>query len=172
MKKHWLRNWPRIDIVSNAIYIALAYAAGLMVNMIHFWFSSVDTDDMDFSMAPSKRVYNHTLSTSSASTCSSPENNFDSVHLSFDDDSGSDNSFVGASTSVMSPITVSNPNSFFYDSRHSQTFSFLKPRYVAPPSPLAAGVHSASINNESKKNAFTGTNYTFTPVKDWYNFII
>eukprot|EP00794_Sanderia_malayensis_P010774 gene10774-11927_t len=133
----------------------------------------IETDDMDITITPSKRIFNHhTLSTSSASTCSSPDIHFDSsAHLSFDDDSGSDNSYPGTSapSSSMSPIAVSNPNSFFYDSKHSQAFSFLKPRYVAPPSPLAAGVHSASINqSESKKNTFAtnNPNYSFTPVKD------
>ncbi len=121
---------------------------------------------MDQVMTPIKRVCSHPLSTSSASSCSSPDINFDSVQLSFDDDSGSDQSFTSTSTAAISPLTVSNPASFFYDSKHSQTFSFLKPRYVAPPSPLAAGVHSASINNEQRKNTFVGSNYTFTPVND------
>eukprot|EP00112_Aurelia_sp_Birch-Aquarium-sp1_P006359 Seg1703.5 transcript_id=Seg1703.5/GoldUCD/mRNA.D3Y31 product="Protein FAM122A" protein_id=Seg1703.5/GoldUCD/D3Y31 len=131
----------------------------------------IDPDDDDQPMLLQKRLCTQLSSTSSASTSSSPDHQsmpFDAVHLSFDDDSGSEHSLSSNATPTsISPIIVNHSNPFFYDGRSSQTFPFLKPRYVAPPSPLAAGMQSASMNNDTRKNSLHGgATYAFTPVKD------
>ena len=132
----------------------------------------MDPDDIDqyATPSPSKRLalYQSSLSTSSNSSCSSPDHPYTSSHLSFDDDSGSDCSWPGttsySSSLTFSPLTVHSGNSF--PDPKSVPFSFVKPKYVAPPSPLAAGSNSASIQVDPRRNSVGATSYTFTPVRD------
>ena len=107
-------------------------------------------------------------SLSSTSTCSSPDHHtFDSVNMSFDEDSGSDYSVSSyTSASGVSPLNVNNSATFCAEAKNHNSCPFLKPKYIAPPSPLATGMHSASIQNESKRTSTSTSTYTFTPVKE------
>ena len=132
----------------------------------------LDPDDPDHCMAtPPKRIpYNSSISTtSSVSSCSSPDHPSDtnSSLLSCDEDSGNEQMFqphasIVSMTPIMTPITpASSP--LTCDTRHpSQTYGFVKPHYVAPQSPLAAGVNSASILPDSRMNKLKPSGYSFT----------
>ena len=107
-------------------------------------------------------------SLSSASSCSSPDHHtFDSVNISFDEDSGSEYSLSNySSASGVSPLGASGSNSFYGEAKNQNAYPFLKPKYIAPPSPLATGMISSSLQHESKKGSTNASTYTFTPVNE------
>jgi len=153
--------------------------------MFFFCLCSVDPDDADSASSPAKRSpfyytppnYNtHPLTTChSLSSCSSPDHPSDSNsnHCSGDEDSGSEPAFIAHSslTTAASHTPVSNPLSC--DTRQqSNSFAFVKPRYVAPQSPLAAGVsalnsHAAVANSheQNRKSTIGPNSYSFAPVE-------
>jgi len=125
----------------------------------------IDPDEDDVSMGRQKKLCTQT-SLSSASSCSSPDHHtFDSVNISFDEDSGSEYSLSNySSASGVSPQGASGSNSFYGEAKNQNTYPFLKPKYIAPPSPLATGMISSSLQHESKKGSTNA--YTFTPVNE------
>lgn len=123
------------------------------------------------SIHPTHHNVHHTHSISS---CSSPDHPSDSNsnHGSCDEDSGSEPAFIAhttSSSSAAASTSITHPLSC--DTRHGNnsngTFAFVKPRYVAPQSPLAAGVNShPAPPQEIRKSTLRPTSYTFTPVKE------
>ncbi|XP_066915268.1 PABIR family member 2-like [Clytia hemisphaerica] len=116
---------------------------------------------------PPSSLNTHQLNSHSISSCSSPDHPSDSNsnHCSCDEDSGSEPAFIAHShSSSTSHTPVSNPLSC--DTRTG--FAFVKPRYVAPQSPLAAGhnSHPPPSSHEVRKSTLGPSSYTFAPVKE------
>ena len=137
--------------------------------------SSLNTHQLVNNSSVSNNVHHtthHTVHhTQSISSCSSPDHPSDSNsnHGSCDEDSGSEPAFIAHTTSSSAASTsITHPLSC--DTRHgnnSNGFAFVKPRYVAPQSPLAAGVNShPTPTQEIRKSTLRPTSYTFTPVKE------
>lgn len=146
------------------------------------FFPLVDTDESDSFCSPAKRtsVFFSPYSAHAnhlSSSGSSPDHPSDSNgnHCSCDEDSGNENAFLShhinlSATTALSttPMTNSPVNSSILtcDTKHASSGGFAKPRYIAPQSPLAAGVNSASTNEIIRKSTLGATSYTFTPVKE------
>lgn len=137
----------------------------------------VDAEDCDsFNPSPAKRpansFYSPVSTLSSVSSSSSPDHLSDSNlnRFSCDDDSGNENAFlpsISQQTSLNAITPVNTPLSC--DTRTTHSFAFMKPRYIAPQSPLAAGVSSASmVSDTNRKGSVNGQSYSFAPVKDWH----
>lgn len=118
--------------------------------------------------------HQHHSNAYSISSCSSPDHPSDSNsnHGSCDEDSGSEPAFVSRLSSNSSTAHAVATHPLSCDTRHGSSsngnsFAFVKPRYVAPQSPLAAGVNSHSApTKEIRKSTLGPTSYTFTPVKE------
>ncbi|XP_004207869.1 uncharacterized protein LOC101239003 isoform X1 [Hydra vulgaris] len=125
----------------------------------------LDTDDESYTCSPAKRNFNSPVSASSSfSSCSSPDPPCDSFnhHFLCDDDSGCEQVFT---THTVMTVTTPSNSPLMCDIRSPNSFPFVKPRYVAPQSPLAAGVSSASIANDVVRKLSLGCpSYTFQPV--------
>ncbi|XP_057301760.1 uncharacterized protein LOC130636147 [Hydractinia symbiolongicarpus] len=130
----------------------------------------LDPDDPESLGSPAKRnsLYHSPASTiSSSSSNSSPDHLLD-VHIArLSGDEDSEHVFITNSITTSATL-VNNPLSC--DTRPINAFAFVKPRYVAPQSPLAAGVNSSSIHqahDSSRKASLSNcTSYTFTSVKE------
>ena len=86
--------------------------------------------------------------------------------MSFDDDSGSDYSFSSlSSVPGVSPLHVGSSTALFTEGK-SHNCQFVKPKFIAPPSPLATGMQSTGLQTDSKKSSTNSLTYSFTPVKD------